>query len=292
MNKENYFPSKLLLAGEYTILQGSYGLAIPWSANYCTWAYDPQAVPDELSRFFDFIKTHEKLSTCINSSRFRSELDNGLYLKSNIPYGYGLGSSGALCAAILNRFGTLDLKDIGTITDVLRALESYFHGQSSGLDPLVSFYNAAILKRQDQFEFQDLDISRFLFQYKIKLIDSRQERNTKSLVAIFKSNLTDPQYALHMREMSQYNESFINELLNISDNGLIEQWKNISKLSLTVFRKMIPETLIPFWTRGLTENAYYLKLCGAGGGGLFLVMVLDEVAFSKAIIEMKVHLFN
>jgi mevalonate kinase len=38
---------------------------------------------------------------------------------------------------------------------------------------------------------------------------------------------------------------------------------------------MIPENIFNAWKRGLDTNAYYLKLCGSGGGGYILGFTKD-----------------
>ena len=38
---------------------------------------------------------------------------------------------------------------------------------------------------------------------------------------------------------------------------------------------MIPESVHGLWQKGLETNAYYLKLCGSGGGGYFLGFTED-----------------
>ncbi|WP_436570317.1 GHMP family kinase ATP-binding protein, partial [Klebsiella pneumoniae] len=74
------------------------------------------------------------------------ELDKGLFFRSDIPQGFGLGSSGALVAAIFLRYldKAGDFKDelkhltmdrIQNLKSYLGALEGYFHGKSSGIDP-------------------------------------------------------------------------------------------------------------------------------------------------------------
>ena len=44
---------------------------------------------------------------------------------------------------------------------------------------------------------------------------------------------------------------------------------------------MIPNQLIDNWEEGLKSDLYYMKLCGSGGGGFFLLFDFDnQINFS------------
>ena len=75
---------------------------------------------------------------------------HGLYFESSIPQSYGIGSSGALCAAIYARYttelippsGSITQKDIKELRHIFSGIESFFHGKSSGIDPLSCYMRA------------------------------------------------------------------------------------------------------------------------------------------------------
>jgi mevalonate kinase len=46
--------------------------------------------------------------------------------------------------------------------------------------------------------------------------------------------------------------------------------KLLSKFQFEHFKPMIPKLFNKMWKRGLDSGEYYLKLCGAGGGGFIL----------------------
>ena len=61
-----------------------------------------------------------------------SDIENGLYFESTIPESYGLGSSGAVVAAIYESYKQevgVDL-EINDLKLILSNIESFFHGQS------------------------------------------------------------------------------------------------------------------------------------------------------------------
>ncbi len=84
----------------------------------------------------------------LDLDRFESDIKNGLYFESNIPQGYGIGSSGALVAAIYDQYlinpnknrKILTGMEISNLKEIFSRMESYFHGVSSGLDPLLMLY--------------------------------------------------------------------------------------------------------------------------------------------------------
>ena len=82
-----------------------------------------------------------------------ADLDLRLYFDSSIPQGYGVGSSGALVAAFYDRYAVdkispqADLipEKLSRLKSIFAAMESYFHGKSSGLDPLNSYLSLPLL---------------------------------------------------------------------------------------------------------------------------------------------------
>ena len=106
------FYSKILLFGEYGIIKDSRGLSIPY--NFFKGALktaDPlkgaaRESNENLRRFATYLETvsREFPDTGFDLDRLRDDLDAGLYFDSSIPQGYGVGSSGALVAAIYDRY--------------------------------------------------------------------------------------------------------------------------------------------------------------------------------------------
>ena len=51
--------------------------------------------------------------------------------------------------------------------------------------------------------------------------------------------------------------------------------KKLSSVVLEHFSPMIPKRFRAVWKKGIDTNAYYLKLCGSGGGGYILGFTQD-----------------
>src|SRR6218665_1810959 len=100
------YAAKVLLLGEYTILSGSKALALPYNELNGRWSFEQNDTQEcelshkSLKEFVDKSK-----STSIDRDSMRVELEKGLWFDSSIPHGFGLGSSGAVIAAIYDRFG-------------------------------------------------------------------------------------------------------------------------------------------------------------------------------------------
>ena len=142
------YPSKLLLFGEYTVIQQSAALATPYYKYKTFWS--DGSIPEnfELSLSEEDCKKglwsiYEDLLAkdlqSLDLSQLEKDLKEGLWLISNSPIGYGLGSSGAVCAALFDRYGTKKVEDRTVLQQTLAELECSFHGKSSGIDPLVSY---------------------------------------------------------------------------------------------------------------------------------------------------------
>ena len=109
------YPAKILLFGEYGIILNSMALAIPYtrfSGRFRFSETSPNLTQKEadsnnkLNELLVFLKRNENNFQYFNLQRFESEIILGLYFDSSIPIGSGLGSSGALTAALYERYST------------------------------------------------------------------------------------------------------------------------------------------------------------------------------------------
>ena len=100
------FYSKILLFGEYGIIKNAKGLSIPY--NFYKGALkisdtkndEAQASNRKLSEFADYLEQIDPTLVTFNTKQLREDLVS-LYFDSSIPQGYGIGSSGALVAAVM-----------------------------------------------------------------------------------------------------------------------------------------------------------------------------------------------
>ncbi len=153
------FYSKILLFGEYGIIKDSKGLSIPY--NFYNGALKTDGNPSEaavksnasLKRFVAYLETISTELVTFDVETLKADVEAGMYFDSSIPQGYGVGSSGALVAAIYynyahNRITVLEnltREKLLKLKSIFSAMESFFHGKSSGLDPLNSYLSIPIL---------------------------------------------------------------------------------------------------------------------------------------------------
>lgn len=265
-------PAKLLLFGEYAVLSGSEALAIPLSNFETRWTPgDESSSQYDLAEFARYLKTVD-LPFRFDHASFEAQLHAGWYLSSNIPQGYGLGSSGAVVATLLKQFAEgIDTSDPKSLQNQLAQIESYFHGTSSGLDPLVCFLEKPVyLKKGGEIEILNQVDKSMLDNF--YLLDSRQSRQTAPLVNLYKKKLKEPGFkTIIENRMVPEQDRAISAILHGQKDALEKSLANISNLQLEYFSEMILPSFVPAWTKGLGSGKFFMKLCGAGGGGFFLV---------------------
>ena len=116
-----------------------------------------QRATRSLFKYLEYLKSEE--APCpFNIAAFESDLNSGLYFDSSIPQGFGVGSSGALVAAIYDRYCEDKISknpkhstDIKALKKIFSWMESYFHGKSSGIDPTICYMGLPLLiKSKDE----------------------------------------------------------------------------------------------------------------------------------------------
>lgn len=278
------FPAKLLLFGEYTVLEGGQALAVPVPAFSGRLVIDKEVSTrqrPEWEKFIAYLKT-EVANHVDLTHKIRDDLDQGLAFDSNVPIGYGLGSSGVLVAALYKRYLDLNRASLNKIQESMAVLESYFHGKSSGMDPLVSYTERPLLKSMGKYH--NVEVPRI--PWHIYLIDSGQGRNTQVLVARFREWLSKQNFKTHcLRPLILHSDHAIQWLLLSQWDRLWEHLTAISMLQRDCFRDMILPSITPVWEASLKETDIRIKLCGAGGGGYYL-------AFSRMKKVQTLELFR
>lgn len=277
------FSSKILLFGEYSVLYGSDALLMPfpeYSGYFDFYSDFDNPSPEELTsnqsllRFKDYIQKLE-LKGKIDIDGFSRDLSQGLYFKSNIPQGYGVGSSGALVAAFYHRYFQPVEYDLLVTKQTLATLESYFHGSSSGLDPLVSYMNKPILQTKGSANAINFQISAI----KPFLVDTKINRSTVRLVSVFKQKSSTPEFMeLINNDLVRLSDLALNRFLSGLNGEFFDVLKDLSKFQLAHLNEMILPDYQSIWKDGIESEDYHLKLCGAGGGGFLLGFAKDEKA--------------
>ncbi|NTW26512.1 MAG: mevalonate kinase, partial [Lentimicrobium sp.] len=205
--KNEVFYAKIMLFGEYSVICDSMALTIPYShfTGELRFVNQEQYTNYELAlesnqhlrKYLDYLKgLHAKqgFRDKLDLERLEHDIQNGLYFESNIPQGYGIGSSGALVAAIYDQYILQSNKnrkiitglEISNLKETFSRMENYFHGVSSGLDPLLCYIRHPLLIRnRHQIETVGIPRDKFLSNSAIFLVDTGILGKTGPLVKLF-----------------------------------------------------------------------------------------------------------
>ncbi len=285
--------AKILLFGEYSVILGSMALTIPFGhftagfgfLNSHRYTDHNKAVRSNemLRKYNEWLAGNGQGSLpgkLVDTGALGRDLDRGLFLESNIPQGYGIGSSGAVVASVYHRYAVERMDsspdaDIGRLKELKRIfalMESYFHGTSSGLDPLNCYLGRPVLVGpDDNLEVAGIPGADEGGGASVFLIDTGRTGKTAPLVEWFMKEY------LEMGFMEMVDNVMI-PAVNDSIASLLEPdinrfWRSLAGLSefqLRNMKKMIPGGYELVWERGLSTGDFYLKLCGSGGGGYLL----------------------
>ena len=302
------FYSKILLFGEYGIIKDSKGLSIPY--NFYNGALKVDDNPSETA-----IKSNESLGRFANYlgelsqknpglvqfdlASLNADIEKGMYFDSTIPQGYGVGSSGALVAAIYDKYATNKITVLENLTrekllklkKIFGEMESFFHGKSSGLDPLNSYLSIPILiNSKDNIEPAGIPSQTANGQGAVFLLDSGSTGETAPMVSIFMESMKQEGFRKMLKDQFvKHTDACVDDFLKGDVKSLFKNVKSLSHVVLDNFKPMIPAQFHKLWQNGIETNDYYLKLCGSGGGGYILGFTEDIEKAKKALKDYKLE---
>ena len=272
--RDRYY-SKVILFGEYSMIFDATALMIPLKRFSAQWQL-PQSrnkaasLPSNqsLKRFCQYLSENEALSSLFDLQTLRRDLNEGLFLASNVPSGYGLGSSGTLVAAVYDRYAIRKTEDYLQLKTLFGQMESHFHGSSSGIDPLQCYLRQpfkitpeGVQLLSDDFLKKDIHIC---------LIDTKIKSNTKPLVNHFKAQRDNPEFL--SRFQSEYVPcvtSCIDSMIEGNKELFFSSLKQLTKGQLEFLRPMVTDNTLDLFTADYDFN-FGVKISGSGGGGYVL----------------------
>lgn len=280
MNHLDKYPAKVMLVGEYAVVLGGSALTIPfprYHARVRKSTQVPSGMENELLQSQKYLEELYHYISKLPDGSFHASPDlfqfsnqiKDYWLEMTIPTGYGLGSSGAVSAAVYDLFfkGSRDCSLTHQKED-LAAIESYFHGKSSGVDPLTCFSGSPLYFEQEgTIQKVDFDPANVPGGYRFFLLDSGERFDTGPLVKHFLKQMEKPDFASSIRnEYLIINQKLIETLLGYRDADPGMLVRVLSDYQYTHFRKMIPPEMLDLWIEGQITNEFHLKLNGSGGG--------------------------
>ena len=302
------FYSKILLFGEYGIIKDSKGLSIPY--NFFKGALKLQGADSEtakksnahLREFVSYLLMVQKNSPELIDFDFaalKNDVDAGMYFDSSIPQGYGVGSSGALVAAIYDKYAQDKITVLENLTrekllrlkSIFAKMESFFHGKSSGLDPLNSYLSLPILiNSQDHIESTSIPSQNFGGKGAVFLLDSGSTGETAPMVQLFMEKMKNEGFRNMLKnQFIKHTDACVEDFVSGNIRSLFDNLKQLSHVVLDNFKPMIPAKFHELWQQGIDTNDYYLKLCGSGGGGYILGFTEDMEKAQKALKDYKLE---
>ena len=288
------FYSKILLFGEYGIIKDSKGLSIPYNFFKGALKTDVNASEEaiqsnaNLKNFVTYLKeisTKDPELVSFDFESLRKDIKAGMYFDSSIPQGYGVGSSGALVAAIYDQYAKDKITVLENLTrekllklkQIFGRMESFFHGKSSGLDPLNSYLSLPILiNSQDNIESTSIPSQNTEGKGAVFLLDSGSTGETAPMVQLFMEKMKHEGFrAMLKNQFIKHTDACVEDFVNGNVKSLFGNLKQLSHVVLDNFKPMIPAKFHQLWKQGIETNDYYLKLCGSGGGGYILGFTQD-----------------
>src|SRR6056297_368134 len=296
------FYSKILLFGEYGIIKDSKGLSIPynffkgalkWDKNDSEMAQESNKSLKAYAEYLKVLELKEEGLVSFDIEALEKDVADGMYFDSSIPQGYGIGSSGALVAAIYDRYATDKITVLENLTrekllqlkKIFGKMESFFHGKSSGLDPLNSYLSLPILiNSKDNIESTSIPSQNTEGKGAVFLLDSGMTGETAPMVQLFMENMKQEGFRNMVKDQFiKHTDACVEDFLNGNVKSLFGNLKQLSHVVFDHFKPMIPSKFHQLWQKGIETNDYYLKLCGSGGGGYILGFTQDLEKAKKAL---------
>ena len=274
MEIKKYY-GKVILFGEYSMIFGSPALLMPLYTGESHWDYiwrnhgkKNYSSNRSLHAFANYLESDKYFTENIDVEKFRAELKKGMFLDSCIPSGYGVGSSGALTAAVYDRFKTKEIDDLMALKKFLGDMENCFHGSSSGLDPLQCYLGKPFILSEDK-KIKILDKDFMPKDIHIFLVDSNIKSETKTLVNYFKQQRENERY---LKAFNELYYPFVGRCIDSLVSGDVEKFfddlSHLSYYQTVMMRPMITDNMLPLFS--LKRKDFQIKICGSGGGGFFL----------------------
>lgn len=302
------FYSKILLFGEYGIIKDSKGLSIPYNFFKGALKTEENLVGEAkksntgLKAFVSYLEEMQQEQpelVSFDMVNLKNDVLNGMYFDSSIPQGYGVGSSGALVAAIYDKYAQDKITVLENLTRekllklkaIFGKMESFFHGKSSGLDPLNSYLSLPILiNSQNSIESTSIPSQNLEGKGAVFLLDSGITGETAPMVQIFMEKMKQEGFRNMLKDQFiKHTDACVEDFINGNVKSLFGNLKQLSHVVLNNFKPMIPAEFHKIWKHGIDTNEYYLKLCGSGGGGYILGFTQDIDKAKLALADHKLE---
>lgn len=275
------FYAKLLLFGEYSILLGSSALSIPLKHFKASFNYTDNESSDsktaafsnqQLKKYHNFLKESGNYDGILDLTAFGNDLEKGLYFQSSIPQSYGLGSSGAVVAAVYSAYSIDKTTEKEKLCSIFSDMEAWFHGKSSGIDPLTIFVNQPLIfDKNKKPGAVEIPVNENQDNVAIFLIDTDIQGKTNIMVRNFMEKFApEGNISAKAIEFVKLTDMCIDFYIKGNSSQFMQTLKSLSEFQFENMQQLIPENIKETWLLGLDNNKLIMKICGSGGGGYLL----------------------
>lgn len=275
---QNSYPAKLLLFGEYLVLRQGAALAVPDERYSTYWEHDEK--PDaDLITYFNYLKGEKDLQSYLHFPRLEKHLNSGWQLKSDIPRNKGLGSSASIVAAIYDRYKKIQDSELSLdeLQSVFSMMEGYMHGKSSGFDPLPIYFHQPALRKNNQSVLVDSQLP-CLDSWRFELIDSGHVRqDSKGITRYLERIDQDKNFASKIDTLTKVNNKLVEAIIKNEKRIAENLLKTFTENQFYLFADWIPESIREAWENTMDQDDVVYKILGAGGGGYFLKIHLNQI---------------
>ncbi len=277
MTQSAFAPGKIILSGEYAVLFGYPGIAIPSTLGIDV-TFEPDGTKDirlETSQSIAHPEWRAFVEKILAELRKEKELPGGtLRIEGTLPFGKGMGSSTALLIAIAKVFDCNSKEHI-------RAIENILTPGNSGLDFEVIWNEKPMLREGTDTHPIDLDLT---FLRNAILIDTGlPDQTTSELVRVIKEQKNTLEEPLHaIMHCTQ-------DLLNGKDPFEVFRRHHKAQVALGVVPEPVQKLIA-----GIEQLGCSAKVIGAGsrtgGGGMVLAIQKGTDVLSRlASVDYPVH---
>jgi len=268
---QNNYPSKLLLFGEYLVLQQGAALAIPDDRYQTKWVRKEESSA-EMLEYLEYLKNKELTESHLNLDRMERHLKNGWQLESDIPRHMGLGSSASFIAAIYDRYKTMPDSEVSMdqLQQIFATMEDFMHGKSSGFDPMPIYFRQPVLRKNNQSVLVKNPIP-CLEYWDLELVDSGGPRGKAQWIDKFLKKIeADKEFEDSIKTLTKVNNKMVEAVIKNERSVAENLLTTFSNNQFHLFEKWIPDTIKEQWEATNSNPGSVMKILGAGGGGYFL----------------------
>ena len=290
--RDRYY-SKVILFGEYSMIFDATALMIPLKRFSAQWQF-PQSrnrassltSNQSLKQFCKYLSENEVLSNLLDLQVLSKDLNEGLFLASNVPSGYGLGSSGTLVAAVYDRYAIQKTENYLQLKTIFGLMESHFHGSSSDIDPLQCYLGQPFRITPEGVQLLSDDFLKKSIH--ICLIDTKIKSNTKPLVNHFKQQRENLDFLNRFQaEYLPCVKTCIDTMISGDNDLFFNSLKKLTKSQLQFLRPMITDNTMDLFTADY-DFRLGVKISGSGGGGYVLGFTDDMPKASDLLKDFEV----